>query len=51
MVGGAPGDGVMIMREICLARMDKTRPVVVLTREVSRQAMTKVTVAPVTSTI
>ena len=41
----------MIMREICLARMDRTRPVVVLTREVFRQAMTKVTVAPVTSTI
>ena len=25
----------MIMREICLARMDRTRPVVVLTREVT----------------
>ena len=39
------------MREICLARLDKTRPVVVLTREAARAAMTKVTVAPVTSTI
>ena len=39
------------MREICLARLDKTRPVVVLTREAARSAMTKVTVAPVTSTI
>ena len=39
------------MREICLARLDKTRPVVVLTRESSRAAMTKVTVAPITSTM
>ena len=39
------------MREICLAKLDKTRPVVVLTRETARSAMTKVTVAPVTSTV
>ncbi|MGO4957120.1 type II toxin-antitoxin system PemK/MazF family toxin [Luteococcus sp. Sow4_B9] len=39
------------MREICLARLDKTRPVLVLTREAARTAMTKVTVAPITSTI
>ena len=39
------------MREICLARLDKTRPVLVLTREVARAAMTKVTVAPLTSTV
>ncbi|HLS26281.1 MAG TPA: type II toxin-antitoxin system PemK/MazF family toxin [Beutenbergiaceae bacterium] len=39
------------MREIRLARLDKTRPVVVLTREAARGVMTKVTVAPVTSTI
>ncbi|WP_417563987.1 type II toxin-antitoxin system PemK/MazF family toxin [Microbacterium sp.] len=39
------------MREICLARLDKTRPVLVLTREVARAAMTKVTVAPITSTV
>lgn len=39
------------MREICLARLDKTRPVVVLTREAARPAMTKVTVAPITSTV
>ena len=39
------------VREICLARLDKTRPVVVLTREAARAAMTKVTVAPITSTI
>lgn len=38
------------MREICLARLDKTRPVVVLTREAARAAMRKVTVAPITST-
>lgn len=39
------------VREICLARLDKTRPVVVLTREAARPAMTKVTVAPITSTV
>lgn len=39
------------MREICLARLDETRPVVVLTRESARAAMTKVTVAPITSTV
>lgn len=39
------------MREICLARLDKTRPVVVLTRAAARAAMTKVTVAPITSTV
>lgn len=39
------------MREICLAKLDKTRPVLVLTREAARSAMTKVTVAPVTSTV
>ena len=39
------------MREICLARLDKTRPVVILTRDAARHAMTKVTVAPITSTM
>ena len=39
------------MREICLAQLDKTRPVLVLTRDVARAAMTKVTVAPITSTV
>ncbi|HMQ66081.1 MAG TPA: type II toxin-antitoxin system PemK/MazF family toxin [Arachnia sp.] len=39
------------MREICLARLDKVRPVVVLTRDAARPAMTKVTVAPITSTV
>lgn len=39
------------MREICLVRLDKTRPAVVLTREPARSTMTKVTVAPVTSTV
>ncbi|MFJ4225463.1 type II toxin-antitoxin system PemK/MazF family toxin [Microbacterium sp. NPDC089695] len=39
------------MREICLARLDKTRPVVVLTRDAARAAMTKVAVAPITSTV
>ena len=38
------------MREICLAKLDKTRPVLVLTRDAARHAMSKVTVAPITST-
>ncbi|MFT4135140.1 type II toxin-antitoxin system PemK/MazF family toxin [Microbacterium sp.] len=39
------------MREICLAHVDKTRPVLVLTRELARGVMTKVTVAPITATV
>ncbi len=39
------------MREICLVRLDKTRPAVVLTREAARAAMTKVTIAPITTTV
>lgn len=39
------------MREICLVRLDKTRPALVLTRQAARAAMTKVTVAPITSTV
>lgn len=39
------------MREICVARLDKTRPVLILTREAARPAMTKVTVAPITTTM
>ena len=39
------------MREICLVHLDKTRPALVLTREAARGVMTKVTVAPITSTI
>ncbi|MFV0319222.1 MAG: type II toxin-antitoxin system PemK/MazF family toxin [Microbacterium sp.] len=39
------------MREICLARLDRTRPVLILTRELARHTMTKVTVAPITSTV
>lgn len=39
------------MRPIHLARLDKTRPVLVLTRESARSAMTSVTIAPITSTI
>jgi mRNA interferase MazF len=41
----------MSAREICLVKLDKTRPVVVLTRATARPAMTKVTVAPITSTV
>src|SRR2546429_2635453 len=39
------------MRPIHLARLDKTRPVLVLTRELVRPHLTRVTVAPITSTI
>jgi len=39
------------VREIRLARLDKVRPAVVLTRDAARAAMTKVTVAPITSTV
>ncbi len=39
------------MREICLVRLDKTRPALILTRDAARGAMTKVTVAPITTTI
>lgn len=39
------------MREICLARLEKTRPVLVLTREIARGALRNVTVAPITSRI
>ncbi|HCX83555.1 MAG TPA: mRNA interferase MazF3 [Micrococcales bacterium] len=41
----------MTGREVCLAHLDKTRPVVVLTREAARGAMRKVTIAPITTTI
>ena len=39
------------MRPIHLATLDKTRPVLVLTRELVRPHLTRVTVAPITSTI
>ena len=39
------------MRAIHLARLDKTRPVVILTREAVRPRLTNVTVAPITSTV
>jgi mRNA interferase MazF len=39
------------MRPIYLARLDKVRPVLVLTREVVRPYRGTVTVAPITSTI
>jgi len=39
------------MRPIHLARLDKARPVVVLTREAVRPHQTNVTIAPITSTI
>lgn len=37
------------MRPIYLARLDKTRPVVVLTRETVRDHRSQLTVAPITS--
>lgn len=39
------------MRPIHTAQLDKARPVVVLTRELVRPHMARVTVAPITSTI
>jgi Growth inhibitor len=39
------------MRPIYAARLDKTRPVLILTREVVRPYLSRVTVAPITSTI
>jgi mRNA interferase MazF len=39
------------MRPIHLAALDKTRPVLVLTRELVRPHLGRVTVAPITSTV
>jgi mRNA interferase MazF len=39
------------VRPIYTARLDKTRPVVVLTRELVRPHLARVTVAPITTTI
>ena len=39
------------MRPIHLARLDKTRPVLVLTRELVRPHLSRVTVAPITGTV
>jgi mRNA interferase MazF len=39
------------MRPIHIAQLDKARPVLVLTRESVRPYLTRVTVAPITSTI
>jgi mRNA interferase MazF len=39
------------MRPIHLARLDKSRPVVILTRELVRPHLNTVTIAPITKTI
>ncbi len=39
------------MRPIHLAHLDKTQPVVILTRELVRPHLTRVTIAPITGTI
>ncbi len=39
------------MRPIHVARLDKARPVLVLTRELVRPHLTTVTVAPITTTV
>jgi mRNA interferase MazF len=39
------------MRPIHLAQLDKTRPVLVLTRELIRPHLHRVTIAPITTTI
>ena len=39
------------MRPIHLAQLDKERPVLILTRELVRPFLTRVTVAPITTTV
>ena len=39
------------MRPIHLAQLDKRRPVVILTREIVRPHLARVTVAPITTTV
>ncbi|MGH3562813.1 MAG: type II toxin-antitoxin system PemK/MazF family toxin [Mycobacterium sp.] len=39
------------MRPIHLAHLDKTRPVVILTRELVRPHLSRITIAPITGTI
>lgn len=39
------------MRPIYIAHLDKTRPVLVLTRELVRPHLKRITVAPITSTV
>lgn len=39
------------MRPVHLARLDKVRPVLILTRELVRPHLMRVTIAPITSTI
>ncbi len=39
------------MRPIQLAQLDKTRPVLILTRQIVRAHMARVTVAPITTTV
>ena len=39
------------MRPIHLAHLDKTRPVLILTRDMVRPHLSRVTVAPITSTV
>ncbi|MCL2804293.1 MAG: type II toxin-antitoxin system PemK/MazF family toxin [Micrococcales bacterium] len=39
------------MRPIVLVRLDKTRPALILTRSVALDHLSKVTIAPITSTV
>lgn len=39
------------MRPIHVARLDKARPVLILTRELVRPQLTSVTIAPITTTV
>lgn len=39
------------MRPIHLAQLDKTRPVLIMTREIVRPHLSRVTVAPITTTV
>lgn len=50
-MGTRTGYGPRLMRPIHLASVDKTRPVLVLTRERARSGLAKVTIAPISSTV
>ena len=50
-MGRGATDEHRLMRPIHLAALDKTRPVLILTREQVRPLLTSITVAPITRTI
>lgn len=50
-MGRTPANGHRIVRPIHLATLDKTRPVLILTREQVRPYLSSITVAPITSIV